>query len=182
MLAKEIATDQMVRKLEADGPDPAERDPLGLFGQLTGSWDVDMTAYDETGKATSYVAEWHLGWILQGRALQDVIITRSIDTGDVVGYGTTVRTFDPSRGLWWIVWQDPLAGEFAVLLAREEEDRIVLDGQWSIGQTRDSKGRFRWTFSQLRPDGFHWEAHLSKDEGATWQLRETIEARRRSAA
>lgn len=180
MLMNQIGTDQMIRSLIADGPDAAERDQLGLFGQLVGSWDVDMTAYDETGKATSFVAEWHLGWVLQGRALQDVIITRSIDTGEIVGYGSTVRTFDPSRGLWWIVWQDPLAGEFAVLLAREEGDRIVLDGQWWVGQAPGSKGRFRWTFSEIRPDSFHWEAHLSADDGATWQLRETIEARRRS--
>lgn len=180
MLTNEIGT-EMVSRLAADQPDAVERDRLGLFGRLVGSWDVDMTAYDETGKATSYLAEWHLAWILQGRALQDVIITRSIDTGEVVGYGTTVRTFDASRGNWWIVWQDPLAGEFAVLLAREEEDRIVLDGQWSLGQARDPKGRFRWTFSDIRRDSFHWEAHLSKDEGATWQLRETIDAHRRSA-
>jgi hypothetical protein len=182
MRTNEIGTDQMMRKLIADGPDAGQRDQLGLFGQLVGSWDADMTAYDETGKATSFVAEWHLGWILQGRALQDVIITRSTDSGDVVGYGSTVRTFDAQRGVWWIVWQDPLAGEFAVLLAREEGDRIVLDGQWWVGQAGDSKGRFRWTFSQIRPASFHWEAHLSADEGATWQLRETIEARRRSAA
>ena len=180
MLTNQIAdVDPMLTRLAAAQGDVDLANELDLFGRLIGSWDVDMTAIDETGKATSYLAEWHLGWILLGRAVQDVIITRSIDTGEVVGYGTTVRTFDPRHGLWWIVWQDPLAGEFSVLLARAEEDRIVLDGQWTIGQARDSKPRFRWTFSDLRPESFHWEAHLSRDEGATWQLRETIEARRR---
>jgi hypothetical protein len=181
MLTNEIGTDPMLGRLAADQPDAVEKDRLSLFGQLIGSWDADMTAYDEAGNATSYVAEWHLGWVLQGWAVQDVIITRSIDTGEIVGYGSTVRTFDAERGIWWIVWQDPIAGEFAVLLARADEDRIVLDGQWSIGQSRDSKGRFRWTFSELRPESFHWAAHLSADEGVTWQLRETIDARRRTA-
>jgi len=163
----------MLRRLSAEGPSPDHAEELGLFGQLVGSWDVDMTAIDPDGGRQAFVAEWHFGWTLQGRAVQDVLITRSTE-GDLVGFGSTVRSFDPGRALWWVVWQDPLAGEFSVLLANEESDRILLRGQWTIG---DAVRPFRWTFSDVTPDSFRWECHIL-DEGANWRLTEKMEARR----
>jgi len=182
MLTNEIVrTDPMIDRLAADRAHVGLVDELRLFDQFVGSWDIDMTSYGNAGNPTSYAAEWHFGRILQGRAIQDVLITRSVETGDLLGYGSTVRTFDERRGLWWIDWQDPVAGEFAALLGRGEGDRIVLDGQWTIGQARDSNARFRWTFSDITPETFHWEGHFSNDDGASWQLRESMEARRRTA-
>jgi hypothetical protein len=74
-----------------------------------------------------------------------------------------------------VVWQDPLAGEFSVLLARAEGDRIVLDGQWTIG---DRGPMFRWTFSDITANSFRWAANISEDGGKTWRLVEEMRARR----
>jgi hypothetical protein len=164
---------EMIRHLTSESPDIDHGQEMMLFGQLVGSWDLDMTAIDPDGGTHAFTAEWHFGWTLEGRAVQDVLITRSLE-GDVVGFGSTVRSFDPKRGQWWVVWQDPLAGEFAVLLARPEGDRIVLEGQWTIGE---SFRPFRWTFSDITPDSFHWEDHVL-DNGGTWRLIEEIQARR----
>ena len=163
----------MFRFLEAGGPCADHADELMLFGQFVGSWDLDIKAFDGDGVARTFAGEWHFGWALEGRAVQDVLITRSLQ-GEVVGFGSTVRSFDPKRDLWWIVWQDPLAGEFSVLLARAEGDRIVLEGQWTIG---DPPQHFRWTFSDITADSFHWEGHLL-DGGGRWQLAEAMHARR----
>jgi hypothetical protein len=169
--------DAMLRLLAADGPHPEYADELMVFGRLVGSWDLDMTAFHPDGSSRRFVGEWHFGWALQGRAVQDVLITRSLD-GDVMGFGSTIRSLDPQRGVWWVVWQDPLAGEFGVLLARADGDRIVLDGQWTIA---DDGRRFRWTFSRITADSFQWEGHTSEDGGKTWRLVEEMEARRRTS-
>jgi hypothetical protein len=163
----------MLDLLEATGPNPAHAKDLMLFGQLIGSWHIDMTSIDPKGGSRTFVGEWHFGWTLDGLAIQDVLITRTTE-GEVVGYGSTVRSLDAKRGLWWVVWQDPLAGEFSVLLARPEGDRILLEGQWTIG---DAVRPFRWTFSDITPDSFHWECRIRQD-GGRWGLAEEMKARR----
>jgi len=55
-----------------------------------------------------------------------------------------------------VVWAGPVEREFSTLFARPHGDRIVLDGQWSIGS---DGGRFRWSFSDITPDRFHWQGH-----------------------
>ena len=166
-------TDLMLNRLAAEGPDPAHREEMMLFGRLIGSWKLDMVSFPREGPARAFSAEWHFGWALQGRAVQDVLITRSPE-GDVVGYGSTVRSFDPRNGRWWIVWQDPLAGEFSVLLAQDEGDSIVLRGEWTLeGVTRS----FRWTFSEITSETFHWGCHIL-EEGGEWRLAEEMRAKR----
>lgn len=166
----------MLQGLTADGPHPENSNELMLFGRFVGSWDLAMTAFDVDGDSREFIGEWNFGWALQGRAVQDVLITRSLD-GQVVGYGSTIRSLDAEKGVWWVVWQDPLAGEFSVLLARADGDRIVLDGQWTIA---DDGREFRWTFSDITADSFRWQAHISEDGRTTWRLVEEMRALRRN--
>jgi hypothetical protein len=52
----------MLDRLKAEGPNPAHVDELMLFGQLVGSWGIDMTAIDPEGDRRAFLAEWHVGW------------------------------------------------------------------------------------------------------------------------
>jgi hypothetical protein len=167
------ASAAMLDHLAADGPEAADRDDLELFGRLIGSWELDMRSIDRDGATHRFSGEWHFGWVLEGRAVQDVLITRSPD-GEIVGYGSTVRSFDRRTGQWWIVWQDPLAGEFSVLFGQPEGDRIVLRGQWSLGGAAQS---FRWIFSAISEEAFHWECRILDDCGE-WRLAEEMWANR----
>jgi hypothetical protein len=162
--------------LAASGPDPEHRDEMALFGQFIGSWDIEMVSMPPGKLQDRFIAEWHFGWALEGRAVQDVLITRR-PSGELVGYGSTVRSFDRRRGSWWIVWQDPLAGEFAVLLARQEGGDIVLEGQWTLGAPN---ARFRWTFHNIQHDSFEWSGHVASDADSEWQLVEHMQATRRN--
>jgi hypothetical protein len=166
-----------MRHLVSGRPMPHLSEELATFGQFVGSWDLVLTSMPPDGPRTELVSEWHFGWALHGRAIQDVLISRTPD-GELVGYGTTIRTYDDRDGKWWIVWQDPIAHEFAVLVARPVGDRIELEGQ--LPQTANR--RFRWIFSAIEPSSFHWEAQLSQDAGASWQVVEAIEARRHGAS
>jgi hypothetical protein len=171
----------MVRLLAADGPDPNYADKLMLFGQFVGSWDLDVVSYPTVGERRAYHGEWHFGWVLDGRSVQDVLITRPLGPdGRPVSpgsTGSTVRTYDPEMDAWWIVWQCPPDGEFSTLFGRPDGDRIVLEGQW----TRKPLGerRFRWSFDEITAQSFHWMGHVSTDAGQTWRLAEEMFARRR---
>ena len=59
----------------ATGPNPKHRDALMLFGQFVGAWDVDWGAFDADGaQSATERGEWVFGWVLEGRAVQDVWI------------------------------------------------------------------------------------------------------------
>jgi hypothetical protein len=72
------------------------------------------------------------------------------------------------------VWQDPLAGAFSALLADRRRRRIVLRGQWTIG---DAGRPFRRTCSEITPNSFRWECHVLEG-GEDWRLVEEMQARR----
>jgi hypothetical protein len=181
-----VANDTMMGLLAADRPHSAYADKLMLFGQFVGSWDLDMLAYPSDGDPRPFIGEWHFGWVLEGRAIQDVLIAKPAapdqDTpaGLQGGMGSTLRVYDPRMDAWWVVWAGPVDGEFSTLFARPDGDRIVLEGQWSIGIGTEDK-RFRWSFSNITSDRFEWQAHLSSDGGQSWRLVEQMYARRRAS-
>jgi hypothetical protein len=55
-----------------------------------------MTSIEPNRARHGFVARWPFGWTLRGRAVQ---ITKT-PQGDVVGYHSTVLSFDPKRSLW----------------------------------------------------------------------------------
>ena len=64
----------LVEALHARGPAPGYTDELMLFGRFVGSWNVAWTGADEKGQPTSRRGELHFGWVLGGRAVQDIWI------------------------------------------------------------------------------------------------------------
>src|SRR4029434_5309136 len=89
----------------ADGPAVDRAEALNLYGQFIGDWDTDIVAHAPDGVRHQGQGEIHFGWILEGRAIQDVwMIPRRKDrrpgaqvmpvTGNL--YGTTLRVYDPA--------------------------------------------------------------------------------------
>ena len=174
-------SNDMLRSLSADGPLPEHAEKMMLFGQFVGSWDLDMTSYTADGSTEAFLGEWHFGWVLECRAVQDVLVARpkaavgkaSVPRG---GVGSTLRVYDPAMDAWWTVWAGPLDREFHTLLGREAGDRIVLEGQRSLS---DDDRRFEWNFFDIRDRSFAWEGRVSDDGGHSWRPVEEIHARRR---
>src|SRR4029450_12581393 len=82
----------------ADIPESAD-----AYGWLVGSWQLDVLRYwAQDVAALRMKGEAHFGWVLEGRAVQDVWIMprRSERTADLDKsrnmYGTTLRVWDPS--------------------------------------------------------------------------------------
>jgi hypothetical protein len=62
-----------IEGLGAQGPDEELRGPLALFGQFVGDWDIVEAVYPQPdGTEIRQSGEVHMGWVLAGRALQDV--------------------------------------------------------------------------------------------------------------
>src|SRR5262249_41059427 len=62
--------------LLAEGPAVDRSQPLMLYGQFVGSWDGTVVVHEAGGRRESS-CEVHFGWVLAGRAVQDVWIAPS---------------------------------------------------------------------------------------------------------
>ena len=164
----------MIDALAADGPHPDHATQLMLFGQFVGSWDVDGTLIAADGTRSQHRGEWHFGWVLEGRAIQDVLISPPRGSSQpTFEYGTTLRFYDPQTGTWQITWITPVQRAVRRLVARPAGNEIVLEG-------REPSGRLlRWTFSDITPATCTWRGFISDDNGATWHQDEEMRLKRR---
>ena len=171
--------------LHADGPAIDRAEALNLYGQFIGDWDTDIVAYAPDGVRHQGQGEIHFGWILEGRAIQDVwMIPRRKDRRPgaqvmpVTGnwYGTTIRVYDPALGAWRIFWIDPATNVYRQQIGRKLGDDIVQEGATESGALS------RWSFTEITPDSFHWKGEASLDKGASWKLIVDVFARRRPVA
>lgn len=157
--------------LRADAPFDEWREPLMLFGQFVGVWDMDVEYYNQGGDRRYHGRwEWSFGWILDGRAIQDVIACfRDADAVDPASAatarrfagGTTVRYCNPSTGQWTIYYLGVVSGITTVLRGGAIGDTIVLDGCDPDGTKN------RWTFSDITPRSFTWTG-LESADGTNW--------------
>ena len=159
--------------LHADAPATEYAEALSLYGQFVGHWESEIVTITPDGKRHQGQGEIHFGWILEGRAIQDVwMIPRRQDRKPgapvlpLAGnwYGTTIRAYDPSLRAWRITWIDPATNSYRQQIGRPHGVDIVQEG------TTDSGALSRWSFTEIRPNSFHWKAEVSSDKGATWRL------------
>jgi hypothetical protein len=166
---------EMLDALRASGPrivageDPEARS----FDRFAGAWDVDYCNIRDDGSRENTRGQLLAGWILDGRALQDVWIEFPRSGADRF-MGTTIRFYDSDKKTWRVTWMSPMAQAVTLLEGGDQGGRIVLHGE-------GPRGRLRWTFNDITDKDFVWRGELSSDGGATWRLREEHHMRRRPA-
>lgn len=166
-----------IEALSSDGPAADRADKMMLYGQFIGAWDGTVTVYRENGERFDSSAEVHFGWVLQGRAIQDVWIVpartgRAASEGDRM-YGTTLRIYDPQRDEWQIRWADPVRQVYSQMTGRQVGADIVQE-------YRDPQGAIcQWCFTEIEANSFHWISRESTDERKTWRLIGEFHLRRR---
>jgi hypothetical protein len=175
----DATTTSFAEVLHAEGPDRRE-DELALYAWLVGHWELDVTTILEDGATHHGSGEIHAGWVLQGRAIQDVwMIPRLRERRPTIPqlpgagnwYGTTLRIYDPNLDAWRILWNDPATNYFTQQIGRARGRDIVQEGSDPRG------GSARWIFSEIERDSFDWRAEHAAD-GASWRREVDIHARR----
>ena len=143
---------------------PAERaNDMGLYGWLIGSWEMDTIRHLDGGGIEESTGEIHFGWVLEGRAIQDLWI-RPRRPAPSTMYGTTLRVFDPGIDGWHIIWSDPLNQDYSRQVGRAEGSDIVQVGE-------DSRGlKTRWRFTEITGDSFHWIGEERASEADPWRV------------
>ena len=168
------------RFLHADGPNPEQAQALQLYGRFVGDWDAEVAAHGADGTKHAAPGEIHFGWVLEGRAVQDVwMIPRPPGRPPfpIAGnwYGTTLRVYDPSISAWRISWFDPARCIFRQQIGRPRGADIVQEGTTEAGDLT------RWSFVEITDASFHWLGETRPAAATEWRLMVDVKARRRAA-
>ena len=131
---------------------------FNYFEKLIGSWAID---YIESNNSISIKGEWHFSWVLEGMAIQDVIILPDYE------YGTSLRIYNPDTHAWDVAYG--YTGKIIRLEAKKQDDMIML--------TFVNDERRKWVFTNIENNRFQWENITVKDDGE-WDINAEIYAER----
>lgn len=137
---------------------PSLPEEYDYFGKLIGSWKVD---YVDSNTSSVIKGEWHFARILEGMAIQDVIVLPGFE------YGTTLRIYNPHTHAWDVAYG--YTGKIIRLEARKQDDRIVL--------TNTEDERRKWVFVKIGDNHFHWQDVTVKEDGQ-WHVNFDLYAER----
>ena len=98
---------------------------FNFFGKLIGSWNID---YIDNSNSRVMKGEWHFSWVLEGMAVQDVIVLPGFECG------TTLRVYNPGTHAWDVAYC--YTGRIMRFEARKKDGIIVL--------TRNSVENIMW--------------------------------------
>lgn len=175
----ETANESLLMLLHASGRSPEIPESQDVYGWLVGSWELDVVRYRAVDvRSQRMKGEAHFGWVLEGRAIQDVwimprISDRTPDSDHTNNmYGTTLRVWDPEIQAWRIRWMNPVRGHEERQTGRRVGNEIV-----QVGARLDGTPT-RWRFTEITRDSFHWIGEVLQADGETWKVEGEFLARR----
>ena len=132
--------------LISEGKNKALPEEFDYFGKLIGSWKID---YVDNSNSRVIKGEWHFSWVLEGMAIQDVIVLPGFE------YGTTLRVYKPDVHAWDVTYC--YTGKIMRFEAAKQVDKIVLTNI-------EDKSR-KWVFVKIEDKYFHWQDVAVKEDG-----------------
>lgn len=158
---------EMLIALCARGAHPDIVGTHDIYAPLNGSWDVEVFDLEGDGARRVSSGEWHFAWVLEGRAMQDVLIapTRDERRNGISIKGnrcaTTLRIFDSASRLWRVFFFNPINQSYDIFTATNNGKDIVQTGVDAQGNA------LRQIFSDITNDAFCWRHEVVKDEGTS---------------
>jgi hypothetical protein len=164
----------MIAALGAAGPHPSLGAEARTFDRFVGKWACHYTFHLADGSVRTKEGEINFGWVLDGRAVQDIWTTYPTRPGEERKSGTSFRFFDAKSKQWRVIFIQPEYGVVLSVAGGMEGDRLVLRG------TDTDANPIRWTFYDITDNSFNWRGETSHDGGKTFTVDEEHRMRRRN--
>lgn len=158
-------TGGLIDALHAGAPHPELADKLHLYGRLIGNWKMHAVLRPTPHETREADGEIAFGWVLSGRAIQDV--------WSLPGwfYGTTLRVYDAEIDAWHILWNEPVRQYYTRMIGRAEDGGMVQLGK------KDDGTPIRWRFLDVTDNAFRWTGEVGQPDGS-WFLNQDFAVRR----
>lgn len=170
-------SNQFADLLLAPGAHPELADDLALFGRFVGEWEMEVRFFDPTGETIfEGPGVWTFAWILDGRAIQDVLIYDLPDQFPAPPgsrrIGSSLRSYRPPDRTWQVTWIGATAGIYLSLKAQPTDYGISITGADTDGSP------LHWAFTDVSDNSFEWIGRTlsGSDE---WWTQQTMSGRRR---
>jgi hypothetical protein len=177
--AAEVAAGQarLLTALEASAPHASLGEHATVMNRLVGTWDVAYTDFLKGGKVRHRTGQITFGWILDGRAVQDLWIVDPSGPGKDREVFTDVFYRDAKSGAWSSVFVDPQEASSATFATiQAADDRLVLESH-----DLEPAQLHRWSYNDVQADSFVYRDEASTDGGKTWTLKSEYHMSRRPA-
>jgi hypothetical protein len=140
----------LAEALHVTDPSPEHRETLMLFGQFVGSWKLEWAGVDADGRPAQATGELHFGWVLGGRAVQDIwIVPGRGQAGEgqppLAFHGSTLRFYDPAIDAWRSTWIEPINARVRRFIGRPDGNDIML-------LSAEDDPQLRWHFTDITTD------------------------------
>jgi hypothetical protein len=160
--------------LHSPAPARGVAEHLWAFGRFVGSWHIRWIP--AATDSPELEGELHFGWVLGGRAIQDVWMVPGAglappERGFRAFHGSTIRFYDPSIAAWRSTWVEPINARVRKFIGE------IGDGDITLTST-DDEPTLRWRFTDVTDNSFTWTGEFSDDGENTWTLEETMLATR----
>ena len=143
------------------GQKTAELDKMKF---LIGKWEFDAKSRLPDSTFQSQVFYSNVEYIFSKNALKDDFCFKNAE-GELVIYGSTIRSFDTKTGKWKMLWYN-----YNLSFITQMEG-VFDDGKFHFtGKGIDEKGEYieRITFFDISEDRYSWKSDKSYDKGETW--------------
>jgi hypothetical protein len=163
--------------LLASEPHADVADEMMLFGSFVGEWDMQVEFFDQGG-STIWTGPglWSFAWILDGRAIQDVLTYDSAESfpapPGIRRIGTSIRYYHPTERIWRMTWVGATAGIYLTFAARRVDAGISIVGADTDGSPLE------WVFSDITPNSFIWTGRTAAGGGPWWIEQRMVGTRR----
>ncbi|MEM9400881.1 MAG: hypothetical protein AAGA44_00195 [Pseudomonadota bacterium] len=143
-----------------DGDGGCMQGAMAQFGRYIGDWRIRDESLSQDGSTWTEGtgARWRFECVGNGVAVQDFWMPFG------GGYGTNLRTYNPSSDRWEIVWAATQQSGLQRISARENDKGEVV---MSIDYPTTPQPR-RIIFFPPTDDGWNWAMQWSLDDGETW--------------
>ena len=169
--SKLLGHENFIALLASRDRSPEIPESADVYGWLVGSWTLEVRHYRGLNLTKQNLrGEAHFGWVLEGRAIQDVWIMprctdRAPDSDRLNNmHGTTLRVWDATMQAWCIRWINPVSGH-----EERQTGRRIGDETVQVGGRPDGTAT-RWRFADITSDSFHWIGEALESDGRTWKL------------
>lgn len=169
-----------IETLLSEKAHPQHQDKLEPYEIFIGAWEFDWVGHKDDGSPRTVPGEWHLSWILEGRAIQDNWIcprSRLRGAGRYPDgeYETTTRFYDLKEDCIKIVWVGPILSQLNIFKAHQIDDQIVQSELRIVDQGKIS----RWVLKGISESSLKWKAYISSDDQKTWEINQEVYAKRK---
>lgn len=151
----------MVVSLALHAQQKSEFDKMNF---LIGQWEFDANSLNEDGTYQPQKFISKVEYIFGGHALRDDFCFKN-QQGDLITYGSTIRSYDVQAGKWKMLWYNYNLS-FVTQMVGDYKD-----GEFHFtGEGTDEKGDYveRISFYNISTDKYSWKSDKSYDGGTTW--------------